>query len=68
MQMKDKAIADNVIASVRQISEKVSGGPVNLKLLSLKLKSSPSIPLYLGTGLCIAITNFSHISPAILYP
>ncbi|KAK3768182.1 hypothetical protein RRG08_031720 [Elysia crispata] len=50
MQMKDKAIADNVIASVCQISEKVSGGPVNLKLLSLKLKSSPSIPLYLGTG------------------
>ncbi|RUS81861.1 hypothetical protein EGW08_010384 [Elysia chlorotica] len=50
MQMKDQAIADNIIASARQISEKVSGGPINIKLLSLKLKSSASVPLYLGTG------------------
>ena len=50
MQMSDKAITDNVIASASQLSEKVPGGSVNVKLISLKLKTSTSIPLYLGTG------------------
>ncbi|GFN81947.1 ribosomal l1 domain-containing protein 1 [Plakobranchus ocellatus] len=50
IEMEDKSITENVIASAKQISENISGGPVNVKLLSLKFKSSTSIPLYIGSG------------------
>lgn len=60
VQMSLNMIAENVIAAVDQITNAVSGGADNVKLLSLKTKTSLSIPIYLNEGNINLVSNFSH--------
>ncbi|XP_059168966.1 ribosomal L1 domain-containing protein 1-like [Physella acuta] len=50
IQMSSNVITENVVAAVDQITNAVSGGADNVKLLSLKTKTSLSIPIYLNEG------------------